>query len=146
MPKMTPQSGSRWPDKLLLGHLGALLAPSWPQVRPSCHHFGHPAPVQNRPKSAKTASCTFFSPRSPPRAPRPSPSIGFSAFRVNFQAFSIDFFRIFAFRFDLSPWTSKGGSPKRSSWKERGRRYSPQASSIYIYIYIYMSIYVYMQK
>ena len=103
MPKMTPQSASRWPDKPHLGHLGAILAPSWRQVRPSCRHFGHPAPVQNRPKSAKTASWTFSFPRSPPRAPRPPPGIDFLAFGIDFSRFLGRF--VGDFRFQVRPFS-----------------------------------------
>ena len=69
----------------ILGHLGAILAPSWRQVRPSCRHFGHPAPVQNWQKSAKTAAKTMFMPRSLPRPPRPPPDLDFYRFWTHFR-------------------------------------------------------------
>ena len=100
MPPNRPQDGQIIP---ILGHLGANLAASWRQVRPSCCHFGPPAPVQNQPKSAKTASWPFFFPRSPPRAPRHPPGIDFLAFRVDFSnflgRFSLDF------RFHFQPFS-----------------------------------------
>ena len=75
---MLPQDGQTSP---ILGHLGAILAPSWRQV---CHHFWHPAPVPNRPKSAKTISWRFFFPRLPPRPPRPLPDLDFHVFWDHF--------------------------------------------------------------
>ena len=77
----------------------AILAPSCRQVRPSCCHFGLPAPVQNRPKSAKTASWTFFFQRSPPRPPRPPPGLDFPGFGVDFSTFLARFFLGFCFPF-----------------------------------------------
>ena len=82
-----------------MGHLGAILPPSCRQVRPTCCHFGLPAPVQNRPKSAKTASWTFFFQRSPPRPPRPPPGLDFPGFGVDFSTFLARFFLGFCFQF-----------------------------------------------
>ena len=44
------QDGSPSCLKMAIWSPSATLAPSWRQVRPSCRHFGHPAPVQNRPR------------------------------------------------------------------------------------------------
>ena len=136
MPKITPQSATRWPDK---PHLG----PSWPHLGAK---FGHLAAILGIPRLSKIGPNRprqppghFFVSRSPPRAPRPPPDLDFSSFRAhsfnNFRKFSnyifIDsalklnnFFNIFSLIFF-------GGVPlQRSRREERGRRYSPQASSI----------------
>ena len=102
-PKCSPKWCQVGQTSPILGHLGVILAPSWRQVRPSCRHFGHPAPVQNRPKSAKTASWPFFFPRSPPRAPRPPPGIDFLAFRIDFSSFLSRF--SLDFRFQIRPFS-----------------------------------------
>ena len=99
MPKMPPNRLQDGQISPILGHLGANLAASWRQVQSSCCHFGSPAPVQNRPKSAKTASWPFFFPRSPPQSSQ-TPSKPrcfrfqdrfFMDFRFQFRPFSMDF-------------------------------------------------------
>ena len=70
-----------WPQDNHLGPnleaLGAILAPTWRHLAPFGRDFGRSEPVQNLPKSAKTASWPFFFPRSPPGAPRHPPGIDF---------------------------------------------------------------------
>ena len=81
----------------------SILGPSWRHLAPFGRDFGRSEPVQNRPKSAKTASWPFFFPRSPPRAPRHPPGIDFLAFRVDFSGF-LDRFSL-DFRFQFRPFS-----------------------------------------
>ena len=117
MPPNRPQDGQIIP---ILGHLGANLAASWRQVRSSCCHFGPPAPVQNQPKSAKTASWPFFFPRSPPKPPKPPPSLDVLGFGVDFSSFLGRFFLDFRFQFRPFSMDFQRGLTENANLERKG--------------------------
>ena len=102
------QDNSPIGHKMARRHLGPILAPSSAILPPFWASRACP-------KSAKTASWTFFLPRSPPRAPRAHPGLDFSAFRVDFFKLSGQIF----LGFSLSGSTFLHGFPKGAHRKDQ---------------------------
>ena len=131
MLKITPQSASRWPDKPHLRpswrHLCSILAPSWAILPPAWASSACPKSA----KSGQDSLLATFLPQVAPKSSQTSSKHRFFGFQGRFSKLSGQIFG----RLSLPISTFLYGLPKRAhrkkpSWKERGRRYSPQASSI----------------